>query len=426
MLYCGATPRALPERLFQLLLSLLESGGDVLDRAALATRVWGSDAVTDANLTQHIYMLREVLGETKGASRYIIAVPGRGYRFAAPVSKVPSDADGMMFQISEGYRRLETSDVAVLEQYCRGAYLLDRRTAPALRDAVSAFEAALSLDDVCVPALVGLARAWALLAEYWHVPTAHAMELARRSIDRAVELDSRSPMALATLSEVQLCGERDWTQARASLDAALTLDARLPFARNNAAWYYLYCSQFDDALRESREALLSEPSSLPLQLLHARVLFHSGDYSGAVSAISRILNTAPDFVFARQFLASAYLLNDQPERAIEEMSVSRADPPEDAVYRLPLQVCAFARIGNKAQAAKTYAKLRALSRKHYVSSWSLALGAANCGQEDEAIWLLRDASRQRDSALLLLPIFPLFHALERRSDFAELRRSCAA
>jgi hypothetical protein len=96
--------------------------------------------------------------------------------------------------------RVEAQSPQTLQHYCSGSYLLDRRTAPALQAAVCSFEAALQIEDAFVPAMVGLGRAWALLAEHWHVPASSAMLLARRSIERAIELDPRSPPALAALS----------------------------------------------------------------------------------------------------------------------------------------------------------------------------------------------------------------------------------
>jgi hypothetical protein len=36
-------------------------------------------------LTQHIFMLRQILGERAGENTYIVTVAGEGYRFAVPI-----------------------------------------------------------------------------------------------------------------------------------------------------------------------------------------------------------------------------------------------------------------------------------------------------------------------------------------------------
>ncbi|HEY1884046.1 MAG TPA: tetratricopeptide repeat protein [Candidatus Cybelea sp.] len=206
----------------------------------------------------------------------------------------------------------------------------------------------------------------------------------------------------------------------------MTFDPRLAYACNNAAWYYLYRGEFDKAALQAREALMIEPASLLLQLLEARVALHSGKVAEAISSISKILTIDPDFFIARRFLALAYIIGGDPDRAVEEISTHGADSSEDAVYRLPMLVCAYARLGEKEKAAQTYAKLQALGQRRYISSWNLALGAANGGREDEALWLLRDAYAQRDPALLLLPLLPLFSSIESRSDFKEILCDIAA
>ena len=81
----GTGSRQLSERLFSLLLTLVESNGELVTRDELASRVWGAEGVTDTNLNQHVYLLREMLGERRGDRRYILTDSGRGYRFAESV-----------------------------------------------------------------------------------------------------------------------------------------------------------------------------------------------------------------------------------------------------------------------------------------------------------------------------------------------------
>jgi len=426
-LYRGATCRPLSERLFQLLLALIEADGGLASRDDLALRVWGADGVTDTNLSQHVYLLRELLGERRGERAFIVTVPGRGYRFAVPATPVLSDVDGFAAAMPAGSGDASTASLEALQQYCRGNYLLDRRTAPSLRAAVHAFEQSIEFDPAFVNAYVGLARSWAMLAEYWHEPAPVAMPKSRSYVERALELDPRSTMALAALSELQLCAEWNWATSRRSLETALMTDPGSAFARNNAAWFHLYRGEFDQAALEVREALKAQPASLPLQLLGARVLLHSGKHERAVAAIADLLVMDPAFSFARRFLTTALLLAGRPDRALEEISSETPDDDEDAVYRLPLLTCAWSHLGDREKSRETFDRLRAMSRTRYVSAWNLAMGAANCGLEEEALGLLRTAESERDSALLLLPLLmPIFAPLEKRSDFRLLLRSAAA
>ncbi len=77
------TPKAL-----SLLLVLLERPGEVVGKSELIQKVWPDTYVTEANLTQNISFLRKALGERANDRRYIVTVPGEGYRFIGTVVEV--------------------------------------------------------------------------------------------------------------------------------------------------------------------------------------------------------------------------------------------------------------------------------------------------------------------------------------------------
>ena len=47
----------------QLLALLIHANGNVVDKESIATSVWPEHAVSDGNLSQHVYMLRQLLAE---------------------------------------------------------------------------------------------------------------------------------------------------------------------------------------------------------------------------------------------------------------------------------------------------------------------------------------------------------------------------
>src|SRR5512138_1652882 len=73
-------------KVFDTLLYLVEHAGELLDKRALMEALWPQVVVEESNLTQTIHTLRRILGERPGEHRYIVTVPGRGYRFVAEVS----------------------------------------------------------------------------------------------------------------------------------------------------------------------------------------------------------------------------------------------------------------------------------------------------------------------------------------------------
>ena len=77
-------PVPLTPKACEMLLVLVQSGGQVVTKDALMRAVWPNSFVEESNLTQTVFMLRKALCETP-AQRYILTIPGTGYRFAAEV-----------------------------------------------------------------------------------------------------------------------------------------------------------------------------------------------------------------------------------------------------------------------------------------------------------------------------------------------------
>src|SRR6185503_9030659 len=77
---------ALTPKAFDILLTLLENAGRIVNKEDLMKKVWPKTFVEEGNLTQNISLLRKALGESATGPQFIETVPRRGYRFVAPVN----------------------------------------------------------------------------------------------------------------------------------------------------------------------------------------------------------------------------------------------------------------------------------------------------------------------------------------------------
>jgi DNA-binding winged helix-turn-helix (wHTH) protein/Tol biopolymer transport system component len=84
----GGETVALTGRAFDLLVTLVELRDRVVSKDELMSLVWADAIVEEANLSQHIFLLRKLLGDRPEAHDYIATVARRGYRFVAPVAAV--------------------------------------------------------------------------------------------------------------------------------------------------------------------------------------------------------------------------------------------------------------------------------------------------------------------------------------------------
>jgi TolB-like protein/DNA-binding winged helix-turn-helix (wHTH) protein len=80
------SPLQVTGKVFDTLLYFVEHAGQLLEKQKLLAALWPNVVVEESNLTQTIHTLRRVLGERPGEHRFIVTVPGRGYRFVADVT----------------------------------------------------------------------------------------------------------------------------------------------------------------------------------------------------------------------------------------------------------------------------------------------------------------------------------------------------
>lgn len=86
----------LQEQPFQVLVLLLERGGDLVTREEMRQKLWPADTFVDFDhsLNTAVNKLRETLGDSASSPRYIETLARRGYRFIAPVQNVETAAPG--------------------------------------------------------------------------------------------------------------------------------------------------------------------------------------------------------------------------------------------------------------------------------------------------------------------------------------------
>lgn len=95
-------PVPLTPKAFETLLLLVQHSGRTLEKEELLRCVWPGTIVEENNLTQAISRLRKALGDSLDEHRYIVTLPGQGYRFVAPVREVAVEAEMLAARLSRG------------------------------------------------------------------------------------------------------------------------------------------------------------------------------------------------------------------------------------------------------------------------------------------------------------------------------------
>jgi DNA-binding winged helix-turn-helix (wHTH) protein/tetratricopeptide (TPR) repeat protein len=118
-------PLPLQSKAFDVLLALVENSERVVSKDNLLKIVWPETFVEESNLAQHIFVLRRTLGDTVGENRYIVTVPGRGYRFAEKVQVVGEEEDKLVVEShSRSHLVIEEKSTVAISPASLSAYTL--------------------------------------------------------------------------------------------------------------------------------------------------------------------------------------------------------------------------------------------------------------------------------------------------------------
>jgi DNA-binding winged helix-turn-helix (wHTH) protein/Tfp pilus assembly protein PilF len=95
---------ALTPKTFQILLVLVRHRQEIVTKDDLLKTVWPDTFVEEGNLSRNIFLLRKALGESPQDHKYILTVPGRGYRLAENVRLV---ADQEFNLVAANHKKVE-------------------------------------------------------------------------------------------------------------------------------------------------------------------------------------------------------------------------------------------------------------------------------------------------------------------------------
>jgi len=187
-------PIAISPRQIALLTALVSRAGDVLTKDQLIHVGWQDVAVTDNSLEQAISTLRRALGSGRSAE-YIATEARRGYRFAAPVTRlVARETDASLDALLAPHRA-----------WIEGRAALESLERDRIVHAREVFEEVLARVPDQAPVHVGLANAYGLHFEMTRADAAPDREALERAVHHARDacrLDPNYGEAWATLGFV--------------------------------------------------------------------------------------------------------------------------------------------------------------------------------------------------------------------------------
>ena len=78
-------PVAMYAKTFDLLEFLIANNGSIVSKDQILESVWPDQFVEESNLSVQVSALRKALGEKADDPRFLVTIPGKGYKFVADV-----------------------------------------------------------------------------------------------------------------------------------------------------------------------------------------------------------------------------------------------------------------------------------------------------------------------------------------------------
>ena len=301
------------------------------------------------------------------------------------------------------------------ENYLKGRYFWNKRTADGLKKASYYFNRAIEGDPNYSLPYTGLADI--------HQLSDHP-QLAREEVQKALDLDDQLPEAHNSLARLLYLFNRDWEGADREFKRALELDHNYAPAHH---WYSMYLAlegRKEQALAEAEKASELDPLSPVVGANLAKILQEAGQNDKAIEQAKKTLDLEPDSAVTHAVLGVVYQDKRMYAEAITEYkrALQLGGPPGEVRGLLGY---AYAVSGNRTDAEKIIAELKALWPRHTHAALDLAVVFSGLGNKENALYWLEKAQEmhvsdligiRQDSHFVEVRSDPRFQALVQRAD----------
>ncbi len=321
----------------------------------------------------------------------------------------------------ERFNRRGTENAEAYQDYLRGRYFWNKRTAENLNKAITNFEKAVQKDANFALAYTGLADCYILLSEYHAATPREIFPKAKAAINKALELDGESAEAFAALGYTQAFYDWDFAGAEKSFKRALELNPNYATAHQ---WYGEFISAFglfDEARKHHERAAEIDPVSPIVISAMAGLYDYRGDYENTIRQAQKMLEIDPNFAYGYFYLAMGFERKGMDAEAAEATAKTMiffGEPPEAAEEIRE----AFKKNGMKGLWQK---RLEQVENRPYLKnfqSYFKALIQIRLGDKEGTLQSLNRAFEERDHNLIYMKNDLRLASLRDDSRFQDLLR----
>jgi TolB-like protein/DNA-binding winged helix-turn-helix (wHTH) protein/Tfp pilus assembly protein PilF len=236
-------------------------------------------------------------------------------------------------QEREKFDRRGTQNAAAYQDYLRGRYFWNKRTAGDLQKAIDEFGRAVEKDPNFALPYTGLADSYQLLAEYGAAAPDEAFPKAKAAANRALTLDEQSAEAHTALAYTLAFYDRDWAAAEKSFQRAIELNPNYATAHQWYGEFLLVMGRFEESRAQLEGALEIDPVSPIILSDLAGFYEYLGDSEKQIEQARKVIEIDPNFAYGYFFLGLGYERKGMDQEASETLARTMTlfgEPPECA------------------------------------------------------------------------------------------------
>ena len=321
----------------------------------------------------------------------------------------------------ERLTRRFTENRQAYEFYLKGQYFWGKRAIKDLKKGVEYFRQAIAEDPNYSLAHAGIADCLVLLGLFGAAKPRDIMPQAKATALKAIHLNASLGEAYASLGQVKLIYDWDWTGAEADFQQAIRLNPTYPTAHQWHGESLVSRGLFDQGLAELKKARDLDPLSSIINTNLGLNFYFARRYDLAIEQLEQALELEPNFFRAHLHLGMCYERKAMYREAVAELEKARA-VSENSWTLAGLGHC-HAAFGASAEAERFLEQLLELSRRQYVSCATIAVVYAGFGNRaDQTMEWLEKAYEERSGLLIWLKVWPIFDYLRRDARFVDLLR----
>jgi serine/threonine-protein kinase len=286
--------------------------------------------------------------------------------------------------------------------YLQGHYYFQRRNLEDYRKAVGHYDEAIRLDPQYALAYAERSEAWTLIGDLTGEGKT-AWPKARIDAEKAVAIAPALAEAHAALGWVRFFTEWRFAEGLSELKRAKELAPANPTANDLLARMIVYLGRLDEAEKQGRQAVQSDPLASAPQNNLARILWYEGKLDEADATARKAAELQPNSASSRRWQVLVAIKRGDSETALREAQLE----PDESYRRFELAVAQYAR-GDRAAADAALADLIAHDQG---LDYQVAQVYAVRGEKEKAFEWLQVAFDNHDTGMLALLVDPLLRSL---------------